>query len=536
MRLKSFLLCVVVFLVVPFCQAQGAVEILCRVIDLQNKYPVSYATIQFNNSTTGVIANEEGSFRLPGDFKTSKASIKISSIGYETKDVNVGTLSYKKINIIYLKPKVEALSTVVIEARSKNARPQMSVENIIRSAIGRIPTNYPDSPHSYISYYRDYQMVNNSYFNVNEAIIENFDAGFGTNKLRFKDNQTAMYSYKLNNDFYRDTLLLNTIYGKSKVLDPSNKAKLGTDIRNELEILNIHNPIRNFKTSSFSFIYVLRDNFLLNHNFKLVKVQYIEDTPLYEIDLFSKEDPSYKYRGVGKIFVSKDNFAIHKLEYRLVPNSSYIKNGSRPGSLGNRTNKNNNEALFEVTIEYKEIANEMYLNYMTFNNKFIIQEPNPLKVEDFNFNPKDEAFYITFNKPIDEASLKRKSNFKLRYKRKKLIVKEVSLADPKTIKIETINWSAGLADDTSQALPEDFSYKLKRIKDVSGGEIGKANDMVGYQFRELFTQEVFQNKKPPEDLIFVIKELPMSATKVNTAQFDLKKYWINTPLKQTEAQ
>jgi hypothetical protein len=517
-----------------FTFAQNSSDIVCKIIDIESKYPVSYATVKFENVQNGVIADEEGEFRLPIDYQSSNKFIFISSIGFQTLRVDLSTLKMNIINAIYLKPRVEELGAVLITGKTKSSIKDIRVEDIVRNAIGKIPTNYPYNPHSYISYYRDYQLVNNNYYNLNEAILENFDAGFNTSKHLYKDNTSALYSYSVNENFHQDTLLLNSIYGKSKILDYDNSAKLGTDIQNELEILNIHNPIRNYNKNSFSFIYVLRDDFVNNHHFKLISVKYIDEIPLYEIEFVTRENPNSKYMGAGKIYISKSNFAIHKIEYTVFTNRNYNSVRSKDNPFGNLSRKSGN-ILFEVTVEYKEVGSKMFLNYMTFNNRFIIKEPNPFRVADFNFNASNKTFYIKFNKPVDKASLKRKSNFKIRYKDKKLIVRSIKLIKDDEVKIEVVDWSAGESADPTKVQPEDFTYKLKKIKDTFGTTINKESRLIGYQFRELFTQEIFENKKPSSELIYVNKSLPLPATRVNSINIDINKYWVNTPLKQTKS-
>jgi hypothetical protein len=237
--------------------------------------------------------------------------------------------------------------------------------------------------------------------------------------------------------------------------------------------------------------------------------------------------------GTGKIFIAKSNFAIHKIEYTLSENSNFQTNRSK-GDIFHNLSRKSGDILFEIAIEYKEFGDKMFLNYMTFNNRFIIKDPNPFKVKDFSFNPKDQSFYITFNRPVLESSIERKSNFKLRYQNKKLIIKNTRLVKEKMVKVSVVDWSAGLSNDLSKVTSDDFSYKLKKIKDDFGSAINKEIKLIGYQFRELYTQEVFENKTPTSDLIFVDKVLSLSKSIINTSRVDLKKYWINTPLKQTK--
>ena len=204
---KNFFLLLFFFAVVLFSYSQNSKEILCKVLDIETKIPVSFATIKFEGEQNGVIADEDGEFRLPKDYKVSNKNIVISSIGFETLNVSVITLKDGTVNIIYLKPKVEALSTVLVTGKSKSGEKSkgLTAKTIVKNAIGRIPTNYPNSAHSYISYYRDYQLIKNNYYNLNEAILESFDAGFNTDKYSNRQNVTALYSYNLNREFYIKT-------------------------------------------------------------------------------------------------------------------------------------------------------------------------------------------------------------------------------------------------------------------------------------------------------------------------------------------
>ena len=120
------------------------------------------------------------------------------------------------------------------------------------------------------------------------------------------------------------------------------------------------------------------------------------------------------------------------------------------------------------------------------------------------------------------------------YNDKKLIITDIEQIETNIIKIKVVDWAAGTKADVQKVKSEDFSYKLQRIKDVTGATIYKESKLLGYQFREFFTQEIFENKTPPTELIFVNKTRPMSFTKVNEANFDIDKYSINSPLKQTK--
>jgi uncharacterized protein YegP (UPF0339 family) len=532
MKIKYVLSFIFFFGIVASSIAQDSKKLLCKILDQESKYPVSYATIKFEDIQNGVIADEEGEFRLPLEYKTSNKTIIISSIGFESLRVSINTLNDNTINIIYLRPKIEALDAVMLSGKTKTKI--LSAEDIIKKAIKNIPVNYPQLPHSYISYYRDYQLVNDNYYNLNESILENFDAGFQTNKYGNRENVTALYSYDLNKNYYLDSMLLKSVYGSSKIINKDESAKFNTAVQNELEILNGHNPIRNYNVASFSFINTFRINFIDNHVFKLQEIKYMDETPLFEISFVSKDTENAKFKSIGKIYIAKTNYAIYKIEYKMLENEKFAQNRYKRGNSTKFESRDRLNTLFETKVEYKAVNDKMYLNYMTFNNRFIIKEPNPFKVEDFEFDPKDEAFYITFNKSVDKSSIERSSRFKLLYKNKKLIIKTIELVKTNVIKINVIDWAAGSKAKLTEVASEDFSYKLKRIKDTAGGTLDKESKILGYQFREFFTQEVFENKTPSTELIFIYKTRPLSASRVNEANFDINKYWVNSPLKQTK--
>jgi len=531
MKFKHILSIIILLNFTAYTLAQNTKEVLCKVLDAETKYPVSYATVKFEDIQNGVIADEEGDFRLPLNDTTVDKNIIISSIGFETLTLSVSSLNRNTINSIYLKPKVESLGVVLITGSTNSNNQTSSAKDIIEEAIKKIPVNYPRSPHSYIGYYRDYQLVKNKYYNLNESILETFDAGFQTSKYKYSHNLTALYSYTTNKDFYLDSLLLKSIYNDSKIVNKDESAKFVTALQNELEILNVHNPIRNYNKNSFSFINTFRSDFVENHLFKLEGLSYNNTIPLYRISFVSQGADNSKFRAIGEIYIAKTNYAIYKIEYKMIENDKFKSYQINKGSLGSGKRL---QTVYEVTVEYKEINDKMYLNYMTFNNKFIVKEPNPFDVVDFEFDPKDKAFYITFNKPVDKSSIERKSRFRLLYKDKKLIIKQIELVENTIVKVQVVDWAAGTKAKLNKVKSEDFSYKLKRIKDVSGVTIYKESKLLGYQFREFFTQEVFENKTPSEDLIYMLKLNPLSDAKVNEAKFDINTYWINSPLKQTK--
>lgn len=508
----------------------SATKITCKVLDRTTNLPVVYATVMLKNINRGTHADFNGLFEIPSKYKENGV-IKISSIGYQTKTIVLSTLTLNSINIIYLASSNSDLDEVVIKSSKKKKK--LLAKQIVRKAIENIPENYPQEPHSYIGYYRDYQQpVGNSYqkliksekeieyLNVHEAILESFDNGFQTDKLKDKKNQTLLYKFNTNKNFIQDSSLTVPYDNKSKKYSESVYiTPLGG---NELNILDLTNALRNHDKMSFSFTNVFNKDFLRNHIFRVKEVVFLDDVPLYKIYFYSlKNRTSFEYSAYGHIYISKGDFAIHKLNYNL-----YYRKKKNP--------------QYAVTIEYRAKKDKMYLNYISFNNFFEATNGNYFKIDKTIFNSKRNIFKISFNRQLDVSSLEPfKKNFKIYYKGEKLKLTAVNTfeSDKRTLSIyvdkkslEKMNFEK---EKENPNYTSYFTFDITNIKDFNGFKIDERPSIKINQYRELFVQEVFENKKLPSQMNFVDKSLPLSNTIITPANFK-DSYWVNSPLKKSK--
>lgn len=513
-------------------------EIRAQVIDHDSEQPISYATIRFKNTNQGLIANEDGGFLLPKEYIGDDFVLVVSSIGYGTAEIKTTDLSFEGVNLITLFSQIEILDAVVLNSKqrdpSEESSDDLSATLIVRNALSKIKYNYPGEAHSYISYYRDYQRVHNDYYNLNEGIIETFDEGLKWPESNSSSISSALYSFDLNKKYFIDSTLLTSSYASNKQISGNGDVDIGNKSNNELQLLNVHNPIRNFDISSFSFIYELQKDFIDGHEFHLDQVVYENNEALYEISFNSISEVSGKYTGMGTIYISKETFAIHRLDYGaylgvIAPKGNSTFPRTSYGSGNTVKMKAKGMTIFEVSISYTKIDGRMYPAYITFNNRFEVYGNNALEVKSITFDRNIKAFKFVFNKPLDPKTILKKSNYRLRYNQTKLIVKEIIPIDDYTIKVPVI-WSLN-AMEQMQFDPESFEFKLRRIKDKSGGEINKRRRIIGYQYRELFTQEIFLNKSKDASLKFVDPNIKLLYSPVNAGRLEKDRYWVNSPLK-----
>jgi len=515
-ELKQKILFIILILIPFFCVSQNTQELLCKIIDTQTGGPVIFASIAVKGQNIGVISDDDGSFRLPITHKRDNSTIIISCIGYETIEVEVNTLVDSRLNILKLRPKIESLESITIIAKKDPNRVKadyIPARDIVQQAILNIPLNYPISPHSHIGYYREYQVLNKRYFNLNEGIMEEFDAGFKTNKIFYKDNQAALYSFKENNEFPQDSALSKSYDNKNlKFIEQATITGFGG---NELSVLNLHNVIRYHNKKSFSFVDVFNEDFIYNHTFRLTDKTYLNDQPIYVIKFYALEEVAgTKNTADGVIYISYEDFAIHKLEY-----NGYYINDPKP--------------FYALKVEYAPRGGKMFLNYVSFYNMFKAQSGNSFKINDVEFDVSENAFIVNFSNDIDENTISKKRRFRFEYNQDRLKIAEVDVISKRKLKIK-------LAERLTDDEIEDFKtlkgidYKIKNVADIAGRQLNELSFIDVDQFREYFVQEVFENKALPNNLIFVNKIMSLRKSKINTNAIDIDKYWINSPLKETK--
>jgi hypothetical protein len=276
---------------------------------------------------------------------------------------------------------------------------------IVAAAIQKIDNNFPQQLFCYDAYYRDYQMIDNAYTNLNEAIVKVVDSGFQT--VDQQETKIVLYEYKKNTDFARDTATEIAYDNTESKFVPN--ARLKPFGGNELTILRVHDPIRNSNALSFSFIYNFRNDFLKNHSFSIGNQIYLDNVRLYCVNFVSRSATTgTQHFAKGKIYVEHNNFAIHKIEY-----ATY--------------DKLENTLLYDIQLEYSRVADRMYLNYISFNNLFKIRDPRDFKVVDVVFDRAANTLSINVNNFPDPISAREADNYRFSVDDKKLKIEEVEI-------------------------------------------------------------------------------------------------------------
>ncbi len=531
MMLKKYFL-LMVFMMSVSCFSQQKDFIFGQLIDSTQNESIAFATIRIKGKALGVISNIDGTFKIPMRFNELGEILEISCLGYESKEMNIEDLNESESNIIALKPGGFKLNEAIVSANIK----RLSAKQIVKVAINSIPQNYPENEFGLVGYYRDYQVKNNSYTNLNEAIIKVSDGGFGKKNSYY--NRYQMLSYDENIDFEIDSFAKQPYdyEGFNKVVP---NAKMKNDGGNEFIMLGMHDAIRNYQSDSFSYINDLKSDFVKNHRFKLKGKSIYKEQEVYEIDGTFRND---HYLAQVKIFINTEDFAIHKLDYTLfkrsIPEGEDLAiNAKERFSDGFRVLSN--EILYRIQTEYaRDAKGVMFLNYISFYNKILVQRPSVFKSR-FEVFLADRSFRIRMNKHPANLNKIKKRDFKINHKGKVVPIDEFYYSeDERTFVVcpnldfeESENLFELLFTEREDLLVADVKYSYGNIKDNLGNKLDERKWEYLHQYREFFTQETQSSYQEIREYDLMIKTLPLDSPDQPVARRTLKtEYWKNSPL------
>jgi hypothetical protein len=89
MDLKNLLICLIFFTFPTFSQ----INVKCRVLDSATQAPVEFANVGIVSKAFGTVTNEKGEFELTIPDSLKKEKLRISLLGYKTKDLRVTDIS-----------------------------------------------------------------------------------------------------------------------------------------------------------------------------------------------------------------------------------------------------------------------------------------------------------------------------------------------------------------------------------------------------------------------------------------------------------
>ncbi len=488
-----------------FSQTAGYIN--GNILNAVTSDPIPFSSIRLKNNNLGIFANADGDFRLINNPYFHEDSLIITCIGFKRLSIAFKSLNDESVNIFYMTPAVSNPGKVKISEPKR----ELSSAEIIGKAIRNIRNNYPMMPFNYVGYYRDYQKKENSYINLNEAIIQTLDRGFSSKSAY---NHYRLLDFRRSSDFprmkvspYYDTLGAQNLNNYHNIIP---EAKFGDQYGNDLFVLMIHDAIRNFKTRSFSFIDLFSENFLFNHIFSSPIKVLDNNLELYRINFKGKNRlTGDSIRVLGAIYIQPKDFSIHKLEYTC----SFLATGKKM------------KKMFDVDIEYgheNSINSLMFLKYISFNNIFNVVNPsdtNYFKITDSYWDPNSPSTIVfKFNNPINPKSAQKRENYDVKVLGKKPKISVILVKD-KMLYVR-------LVDENIEAYKDSTFANIHNLEDVDGNILNRRKVIELFQYREFFVQQYNRPLSFLDSCYLQYYPLDQNCISRYSGTHD---YWMNTP-------
>lgn len=342
----SYALLLVLLLSAGMAMAQNTLTMKGRIVDGKTGEPMAFATVSIPQSMTGVISNEYGEFVYHIPVKFEKETVQISFMGYQTIYVKVADIKPNEAKTYVLKEHTLQLPEIAVNI----VKGKLPAEDLVFRAIRNIGRNYPDREALYYGYYRDYirEVNTKDYRNLLEAAVVINDKGF--NSYDRPKTKIKIEQLRYSPDYLVDLALGSAYDGKQKYVPNANMSA-----KNELAILRAHDPIRNHDLQTFSYVYIFDTDFFANHRFSYESITRVDNDTIYCIH-FSKSkvaSEEVQFNVDGQIFITSKGLAIQKMIYSV--------DCVMPQYSGR---------FFDLQLEYKELKNKYYLNYLSLMNYF----------------------------------------------------------------------------------------------------------------------------------------------------------------------
>jgi hypothetical protein len=311
-------------------QGTNSYNIAGIIVDDETDEPLPFASIVLRNSGKGIVANTNGQFELKISGTILSDTLKISHLGYASRDITVKQAVGNNF-IIGMKKDIIPIPEIIIKTRLPG--------EIIRKTVSSIPRNYGNTPAILTGFYREGVIKKESMQVYSEAIIKIFKSPYSPTLLN--DQVKVIRSRKIENTDLRDTLSVRLKGGLSTCL--------------ELD------GVRNY----FDF---LDREYIDYYSYRLTDIVSIDDEPVYQIDFKQKEEagsPRYS----GSLFVSADDYAVVHSDFELparyldMLRNAFISSSSR----GFRTWP----VSVKYSVSYREYCNRYFLSHVRGDLTFV---------------------------------------------------------------------------------------------------------------------------------------------------------------------
>ncbi|MDW7694780.1 serine hydrolase [Flammeovirgaceae bacterium SG7u.111] len=304
--------------------AQKSIILKGRVTAKGSGEPMPYTNVALQKSNMGTITNLQGEFKLIIPSNTANDSLRISFIGYNTALFSLNNIG------AFLDCQLTEDPLLLQEVFITD----LSAQNILATALQKIPENYYGSAFLSKGFYRVSSTKNQEYIHLSEAVFDLFQSKVPHKKQQFKlDKMRAIKDEKASHGINMG-LRVNSIF--------------------EFDVIN--------QLGDFD---LLNKKGLKNHDFVLEGTANYDDTKAFVLS-FDQKDGKKIAGYKGKLFIDANTFAFLYIDYGISPKGlayfSYGDKGTRVlMSLLDIHLKMDKD---EYQLSYKKTGGKYYLNHV----------------------------------------------------------------------------------------------------------------------------------------------------------------------------
>jgi hypothetical protein len=364
---------------------QNGINISGKIVGAADKQPLPHINISIERKGVGTATNTAGLFVLRIPVENMNDTLKISCIGFKTKQLPVASLKNDENLTIVL----ESTSTELKEVKIT----YYDAEKILRKAIDRIPDNYINHPHVLRGFYRMYTFNDAQPLQLSEAVFDVYNYGY--------------------TDKHADLFRLIKARNEKNEVDFS-MVEMGQK-PNSVFAADV---INHRSASGF-----LSDEGLTQHKFEVRGVVDIQGYEAYQIEF--KEKPGAEgatFR--GRMFIDTKTYAFIYFDFGLSPTGlSELGFGSFAAHALMGAKKVEMDLKQDhTTVGYQEVGHQWVLSSVSGDNVLSITPPEK----------KDVLLAkIKFNYQVTAVDTTVKASFNTRLDQQANINDHKSTADPK---------------------------------------------------------------------------------------------------------
>lgn len=326
---------IILYILLLMCFAGSAnaqLTISGVVVNETTNEPLAYASISVLNKAVGTISNGSGAFTFHLDKKFLNDTLVISSLGYIQLKKQISTLIKLDSAIYKLTPTEINLTEFLVTSLSAN--------EIVRKAIKNIPKNYPENTYLMKGFYRHFRNENSQCVDLIEMALILEDKDYSAPYKVKQENKEAYIKR------YQESPVTEKIY-----------------VEQFRRSLNNQNFYKEYFFNNNMIVEMLRNNRVKYRNFGLDT----NITNYYFAGQLMQNDKnifiiSTEKEGGAKIYIDAESFAIIKLENYVPWSGNYLFQKK----VKNYDKAIERERAVQITLEFQELNNKMYLKYLNY--------------------------------------------------------------------------------------------------------------------------------------------------------------------------